>query len=84
MLFRSNYQTTSWYGVLVKSGTPPMVVNRLGSELRRILALLTLRQKMADQGGEVASSTPEQFGMFLNEEIRKWAAVTKAQRISVQ
>ena len=79
-----NYQTTSWYGVLVKSGTPPMVVNRLGSELRRILALLTLRQKMADQGGEVASSTPEQFGMFLKEEIRKWAAVTKAQRISVQ
>lgn len=79
-----NYQTTSWYGVLVKSGTPPVVVNRLGSELRRILALPPLRQKMADQGGEVASSTPEQFGAFLNEEIRKWAAVTKAQRISVQ
>lgn len=79
-----DYQATSWYGMMVKTGTPKAVAAKLNAEFRGILAVPGLRQKIADQGGEVVSSTPEQFAAFLNDEIRKWAMVAKVQRIRIQ
>lgn len=79
-----DYQATSWYGVLVKSGTPMAIQVKLGDEVRRILALPAIRQKIADQGGEISVSTPQEFTRFLDAELKKWAAVGKAQRIVLQ
>lgn len=79
-----DYQATSWYGALVRQGSPRASVTKLGDELRRILALPTVRQKVAEQGGEVVYSTPAEFARFLDDEVKKWATVAKVQKIVVQ
>jgi tripartite-type tricarboxylate transporter receptor subunit TctC len=43
-----DYQAASWYGVLAKSGTPMAIQVKLGDEVRRILALPAIRQKIGD------------------------------------
>jgi len=77
------YQATSWYGMLVKAGTNKVIVRKLNNELKDILSMQPIRQKMADQGGEIMNTTNEQFGQFLKDEIKKWAEVTQNQRIRI-
>ena len=79
-----DYQATSWYGALVRQGSPRASVAKLGEELRRILALPGVRQKIAEQGGEVVHTSPEQFGRFLDDEVKKWGTVARVQKITVQ
>ena len=78
------FEVENWQGLLMPAGTPREIISKLHAEMIRILNLPDVKDRLYGQGFEISTSTPEQFGMFLNEEIRKWAAVTKAQRISVQ
>ena len=59
------------------AGTPPAVVARLSEELRRILAMPDIQQKIAEQGGDVVAETPEQFAAFIKAETAKWGKVVK-------
>ena len=77
------YQATSWYGMLVKTGTSKVIVRKLNEELKDILSMQPIRRKMSDQGGEVIMTSNEQFGQFLKEEIKKWADVTQKQKIHI-
>jgi len=39
---------------------------------------------MAEQGNEIVSSLPAQFGLFLNQESAKWAKVIKENNIALE
>jgi tripartite-type tricarboxylate transporter receptor subunit TctC len=78
------YEVTGWYGVFARRGTTRDVVNQLNTELRRISALPEARQKIAALGGELVSSTPDEFARFVDAELRKWTDVVKVRHIQVQ
>ena len=72
------YEMSTWYGVFAPAGSPPEAVERLGAELRRAVADPKVREQIAVQGIEPASSTPAEFRAFVNAELEKWARVVKA------
>ena len=65
------------YSVVAPSGTPRDVINRLNSEIIKALALPDLQERLAGQGFEVRTSTPEQLGAYIQSEISKWAPIVK-------
>jgi tripartite-type tricarboxylate transporter receptor subunit TctC len=65
------------YSVVAPSGTPRDVINRLNSEIIKVLALPDLQERLAGQGFEVRTSTPEQLGAYIQSEISKWAPIVK-------
>lgn len=69
------YDVTNWYGIVAPAKTPAPVVARLNSELQRILRLPEVQARFRDDGGEIASSTPEEFAAFINHEIQRWGKV---------
>ena len=71
-----------WYGLLAHGGTPKNIVDRLSSEIAKILAMPDFREKVAAQGLEVFVSTPEQYGALLRGESEKFARVVKAAGIT--
>jgi tripartite-type tricarboxylate transporter receptor subunit TctC len=71
------YEVISWYGVLAPKDTPPAVVNKLYTELAKILASPDMKERFAKEGSEAVASTPEQFGAFIKAELAKWAKVIK-------
>jgi tripartite-type tricarboxylate transporter receptor subunit TctC len=75
------YVVTSYYGLLVPAGTSPEIVARLNAEAVKAMSAPEMRERLAAEGAEPASSTPAQFGTFLRAEIGKWAKVVKAARI---
>lgn len=76
-------ETGSWQGFLTSKGTPPAMTARLNTELRKILAMPDIEKKMADLGGYVKTSTPDEFAGWLTKAIGEWGEVVKAENISL-
>lgn len=72
------FEFTAWIGFWAPAHTPTVIVNRLNAELVRVLAIPEVRERMATNGWEVATTTPEAFGVFVKKEVNKWATVVKS------
>lgn len=77
------YEAISWQGVLAPGATPRGVIQRLNSELRRVLAQAEPRRQLAEQGYEPLSGTPEAYDIFIRAEIKKWTRVVQSAAIRV-
>ena len=71
------YEVINWYGVLTPAGTSKEIVGRLNSEIRRIMTLPEVKERLAAQGAETLTGTPQEFGAFIKSETEKWAKVVK-------
>ncbi|HUR57918.1 MAG TPA: tripartite tricarboxylate transporter substrate binding protein [Opitutaceae bacterium] len=72
------FETGSWFGMSVPTGTPRDIVAKLHGESVRILALPELRNRMTAEGAEFVADTPEHFTAFLRSEIEKWGKAVRA------
>ena len=73
----------NWWGVLFPAGTPRTIVDRLNADTRKALADAEVKKRFADLGVEAVSSTPEQFGKFIKEEMAKYEKLIKEANIKV-
>lgn len=71
------FEVTNWYGVMLPAGVPKDIVARLHAEIVRILKLPDVQQRFQGEGGEVAPNTPEQFAVFIRNEIAKWGKAVR-------
>ncbi|MBC7994519.1 MAG: tripartite tricarboxylate transporter substrate binding protein [Rhizobacter sp.] len=71
----AGFESGTWQGMLVPAGTPQAVVDRLSTELSRIIQSPEIKSRLASQGAEVATMTPAEFGPFFERERVKWAKV---------
>ena len=71
----SNFESGTWQGILLADGTPAVIINRLNAELIRIIRDPDIRARLAGQGAEVVTMTPQQQDQFFNREKSRWATV---------
>ena len=71
------YEVEAWYGLLAARGVPTAIVGRINAEVGKALTQADVRQRFAALGLQPVGGTPEQFGNFLQNEIRKWVKVVK-------
>jgi tripartite-type tricarboxylate transporter receptor subunit TctC len=67
--------TTEWYGLLAPAGTPRPIVDKLNGEMKRIMALPNMGDRLT--AIELVTSTPEQLGAFIRDETDRWAPLIK-------
>jgi tripartite-type tricarboxylate transporter receptor subunit TctC len=79
-----DFDVTSWNAIFAPKGTPPEVVKILNAALVEVLADPTLKKRFADLGVEARSSTPEEIGKRLTDDITKWSAVIQKANIPKQ
>ena len=72
------FDATSWHGVFAPAGTPKPIVNAMAAEMKRILLLPDVKDKLFEIGAIAAPMTPEEFVTFIDTERAKWAEVVKA------
>ena len=58
------YEGDDWFGVFAPAGTPLAIRERVAGEMKRILALPEVRERLAAVGAEPAFMGPEEFGAF--------------------
>jgi len=71
------YDVGVWFGVLTVAGTPREIVQRLNTDMVKILASPEIRERFGNTGVEVVAGTPEQFSTFLKSEVARWAKVVQ-------
>jgi tripartite-type tricarboxylate transporter receptor subunit TctC len=67
----------NWWGILVPTGTPRPVIDKLNADLVKVLADPDLKTRYAQLGVEPMSSTPEFFGEFIKTEAERYAKLIK-------
>jgi tripartite-type tricarboxylate transporter receptor subunit TctC len=72
------YEVTGWYGLLTQTNSPKEIIQRIHSDVSKILQTKDMQQALNSAGLEVATTnSPEEFSRYLKSEIRKWAHVVK-------
>jgi tripartite-type tricarboxylate transporter receptor subunit TctC len=77
------YDISVWFGILVPAGTPRDIVQRLNSEIVKILNSPDIKERILKQGVEVQTGSPEQLDGFVKAEVARWAKVIKEAGIKV-
>jgi tripartite-type tricarboxylate transporter receptor subunit TctC len=71
------FESGSYQGIVAPAGTPSEVVAKLNAEITRIMATQDMKDRLAAQGTEVRSSSPDALLNFLRAEKTRWAQVIK-------
>jgi tripartite-type tricarboxylate transporter receptor subunit TctC len=69
------------YALVAPAGTPKDVIARLNTEVVKLLQDPETRERLAAQGFEVRTSTPDQLGSYIKNEITKWAPLVKESNV---
>ena len=67
-----------WFSLSGPSGIPPEIADRLNAEVRRILRLADVRERLRLEGIEPGDLDPQQFSDFLAAELKRWGPVVRA------
>jgi tripartite-type tricarboxylate transporter receptor subunit TctC len=71
----------AWMGLLAPANTPDAIIERLNSELAKVLALPDVKARLKDLGLDAFGSTPAQFDSYLRSESKRWGTLIRDQKI---
>ena len=72
------FETGSWFGMAVPTGTPRDIIMKLHAESTKAITAPDIRDRLGPEGAEFVGDTPEQFTAFVKNEIAKWGKAVKA------
>jgi tripartite-type tricarboxylate transporter receptor subunit TctC len=68
---------STWYALWAIKGTPKEVVDKFYAETVKVLDQKEIKDIWANAASDVGGMPPDQFGVFVNREIARWAKVVK-------
>jgi tripartite-type tricarboxylate transporter receptor subunit TctC len=72
-----NFEAGAWYGLLAPGGTPRPIIDRLHTEIVRVLRLPEIQQRLRGEAFEIPADTPDQFAAVIRAELAKWAPIVR-------
>jgi tripartite-type tricarboxylate transporter receptor subunit TctC len=78
------FEAVLHYGLLAPAGTPKPFIERLNRELRALVALPDVRQRIASEGGDPLTSTPEEYAAEIDREETKWSVLVRKLNLKVE
>ena len=73
----AKYEAVIWLGLMAPAGTPDAIVNRLNTEVNKILNAADVKAAWAKQGAVPMSMTVPAFTKYVAEDVAKWATIVK-------
>ena len=80
----SDLEVQAWQGVLVRSGTPPAIVDALYRAIVQGMALPESKQRIEAMAVEPMATDPTAFEAFFRSEVVRWTEVARAAGIQAQ
>ena len=76
-------QISSWNAFFAPAGTPPEVLAALSAALQKTLASPELKERLAAQGTQLYTGTPQEYQHFIAGEKTKWTEIVKRANIKM-
>ena len=80
----AGFDDYTWIGFFLPLATSPGIVERFNADINRAMDTPEVRERFAQAGLEVVKYTPAEFGLFLRDEVPKWAAVVRSSGAKVE
>jgi tripartite-type tricarboxylate transporter receptor subunit TctC len=71
------YSVDPWLGLFMPAKVPGDIVKKVNAEVARVLALPEVKAKLAPQGIELVTQSPDEFAKFIRADYEKWGKVIK-------
>lgn len=72
-----DYHATGWWGIVLPAASPRAVIDKIHTDVARLVRQQDVRDKLEGQGVEIIGGTPAQFAKFIREEIVRWGKAVK-------
>jgi tripartite-type tricarboxylate transporter receptor subunit TctC len=80
----ANVDLAIWVGAYAPAGTPRPIIDRLQRELKAVINMPEVREKMVAQGQTPVGNTPEEFVANVKADLPKWDALIKASGAKIE
>ena len=80
----AGFDVSGWYGALGPAGLPSDVLARLNSEIARGMRDVAVIKRLAGEGVDAVTSTPDEFAARVKSEIEKWGKVVRASGVKAE
>ncbi|HEX2831038.1 MAG TPA: tripartite tricarboxylate transporter substrate binding protein [Burkholderiales bacterium] len=78
------YDVSNWHGFIAPKGTPRAIVDRVNSEVTKIISQKDMIEKLEADGVAPAGGSPEAFAAIIAKEIPQWKKVAAAAKVKVE
>jgi tripartite-type tricarboxylate transporter receptor subunit TctC len=73
----AGYQVIGWNGVHVPKATPAAIILKMNTDLRQVLKMPDVQERLLVAGLDAAGSTTEAFAVFVRQDLARFAKVIK-------
>ena len=73
----ASYELSSWQAVFAPAGTPPAIVERLYTEIAKILKLPDISKRLSDLGLDLSGMPPAQLAALVKTEVPRLGKVVR-------
>ena len=78
------FDVGAWIGIMVATGTPKAVVDRLSAAMATVMQSPEVRERLTGVGLEIDYAPADEFGRYLKEQQTRFADIIKAGNIKVE
>ncbi len=78
------FDVSTWFAFFVPTGTPRTVIDRVNTDVVRIMQTRDMSDRLQGMGMNVVASSPEQLASHVASEIARWGRVVKEANIKVE
>ena len=77
------FETTSWWGMSVRTGVPKAIVTRLNTVIVKVIRLPEIGERFGALGVVPTAGTPGEFDAYIKAEARKWGDLIRNYGIKI-
>lgn len=78
------FEIKTWFGIIGPGGLPKDVVNKLSTEVARILRTPDFRARLSGQGLDPLISSPDQLSVLMKSDTARFSGVIKSANIKLE
>ena len=75
------FDSSSWYALVAPAGTPPAILDKLATEVTRMVKTPEMRSELLKLGAAPVGNTPAEAKAFIDAEAARWGALIRANGI---
>jgi tripartite-type tricarboxylate transporter receptor subunit TctC len=77
-------EASATFGLMLPSKTPPSVTAKIHAAMNKAITNPITRKQLDEMGYQVVANSPEQFGIYLREQITNWTKIVKDNKIKAE
>jgi tripartite-type tricarboxylate transporter receptor subunit TctC len=80
----AEFEVGTWSGLIGPKGMPADIVQKINKAVAEVVAEEGVRKRLIDEGSEIMTMSPADFGTFMRKENVRWVKVVKDAGITPQ